>query len=67
MLLIGTDYIASGRWYFGNFHKIFLPNIGEDQKKVSPSESGAPGTMPYGKSAPGYCIMFIKRLHEGLR
>ena len=36
-------------------------------KTVLPSESGAPGTVPYGKSAPDYCITFIKRLHEGLR
>ena len=36
-------------------------------KKVLPSESGAPGTKPYGKSDPGYYISFIKKLHEGLR
>ena len=26
-----------------------------------------PGTVPYGKSGPGYCIAFIKRLDDGLR
>ena len=31
-------------------------------KKVLPFKSGAPGTAPYGKSAPGFCITFIKRL-----
>ena len=30
--------------------------------KVLPSERGSPGTEPYGKSGPGYCITFIKRL-----
>ena len=25
------------------------------------------GPVPYGKSSPGYCITFIKRLNEGLR
>ena len=29
-------------------------------------ERGATGTVPYVKSIPGYCITFIKRLHEGL-
>ena len=29
-------------------------------KKVLPSEHGASGTVPYGESGPGYCIMFIK-------
>ena len=37
------------------------------QKKVSPSKSEAPGTVPYGKFAPGNCTTFIKRLHESLR
>ena len=44
------------------FSNIFLPNIGEDQKKVLPSERGAPRTLPYGKSGPGYFVTFIKRL-----
>ena len=34
-------YIARGPWYFGDFCYIFLPNLGEDQEKVLPSESGA--------------------------
>ena len=36
------------------------------RKKVLPWESGAPGTVPYGKSGPGYYIAFTKRLLEGL-
>ena len=28
--------------------------------KVLPSERGAPGTVPHGKSGPGYRITFIK-------
>ena len=35
-------------------------------KIVLPSERDAPGTVPYGKSSPGYCIAFIKGLDEGL-
>ena len=33
MLLLGRIYIALGPWRFGDFRNIFLPNIGEDQKK----------------------------------
>ena len=33
MLLSGWIYIALGPWRFGDFVNIFLPNIGEDQKK----------------------------------
>ena len=36
-------------------------------KKVLPSERGATGTLPYGKSGLGYCITFIKKLDEDLR
>ena len=46
---------------------MFPSNIDEDQKKVLPSEHGALDIMPYGKSVPGYCIMLIKSLGEGLR
>ena len=35
-------------------------------KKVLLSERRAPCTVPYGKSIPGYYIMFKKRLEEGL-
>ena len=53
-------YIARGPWHFGDFRNIFLPNIGEDQKKKPyPSERRASGTRPYGKSGPGYRITFI--------
>ena len=50
----------------GDFRNIFLPSIGEDQKKVLLFEHGALDFVPYGKSGPGYCITFIKRLDEGL-
>ena len=33
MLLPGRIYIALGPWHLGYFRNIFLPNIGEDQKK----------------------------------
>ena len=34
MLLPGRIYIALGPWHFGNFCNVFLPIVGEDQKKV---------------------------------
>ena len=40
-VITGRIYIALGSWYFGDFRNIFLPNIGEDQKKVLPSERRA--------------------------
>ena len=54
MLLPGRIYFALGPWHFGDFRKIFLPNIGKDQKK-SYDFSAVPlaGTAPYhGKSGP---------------
>ena len=68
MLLTGPSriYIAQSPWHFEGFRKIFLRNIGEGQKKVSQFELGALGTVPYGKSALGYCIAFIARLDKGL-
>ena len=69
MILTGPSqiYIAQSPRHFKDFRKIILPNINEGQKKVLPFKHGAPGTLPYGKSAPGYCIMFTKNLHMGLR
>ena len=43
MLFPGQIYIARGPWYSMDFCNIFLPNIGEDQEKVLPSERGALG------------------------
>ena len=40
MLLPGRIYIALGRWHFGDFRNIFLPNIVEDQKKFYDFSSG---------------------------
>ena len=37
-----------------DFCNIFLPNTGKDQKNVLRSKRGAPGTVPYVKSDPGY-------------
>ena len=33
VLFPGRIFIALGPWHFEDFRKIFLPNIGEDQKK----------------------------------
>ena len=40
MLLPGRIYFVLGPWHFGNFRNIFLPNIGEDQKKSYNFSSG---------------------------
>ena len=58
--------IAWSPGHFEDFCNIFPPNVGKDQK-IYPSDRRAPGTVPYGKSGPGYCITFINRLDEGLR
>ena len=56
------NYVIARRpWHFRDFLNIFLPNAGE-AKKVVPSERGAPGTVPYGKSGPGNCITFMKKV-----
>ena len=58
MLFPGRIHIAGGPWHFGDF----LPHL----PKVSPSERGTFGTMPYSKSSPaGYCITFIKKVRCG--
>ena len=64
MLLPGRIYIALRPCQFGDFYKTFLPNIDEDQKKSYHLRAGPlAGTTPYyGKSGPGKCITFIKRL-----
>ena len=69
MLSPGRVDIALGRWHFGDFRNIFLPNIGEDQKTSYDFSAGPlAGTAPYyGKSGPDQCITFIKRLDVGLR
>ena len=40
MLLPGRIYIALGPRHFGDFRNIFLPNIGEVQKKSYDYSSG---------------------------
>ena len=40
MLLLGRIYFTLGPWHFGDFRNIFLPNIGEDQKKSYNFSSG---------------------------
>ena len=42
MLLAGRIYFPLGLWHFGDFRNIFLPNIGEDQKKSYDFRSGTP-------------------------
>ena len=44
MLLLGRIYIAHGPWHFGDFRKIFLPNIGEEKKSLTIWARG-PGTV----------------------
>ena len=61
MLFPGRIFIARGPWHFGDYRNIFLPNIGEDQKKVLPSERGAPGTVPRGKSAPCLSLHYVHK------
>ena len=41
MLLPGRIYFALRPWHFGDFCNIFLPNIGEDQKKSYDFSSGS--------------------------
>ena len=41
MLLPGRIYFVLGPWHFGDFRNIFLPNIGEDQKKSYDFSSGS--------------------------
>ena len=52
MLLPGWIYKALGLWHLGDFRKISLPNVGEDQKKSYGFSAGPlAGTAPYyGKS-----------------
>ena len=54
-----------GAWYFGDFCNIFLPNIDEDLINILTSERGAPGTVRYDKSGPGYCNMLTKKVSLG--
>ena len=67
MLLPGPDVHSASPWQFEDFRNIFLPNVGKGQKKALLFEHEAPGTVPYDKSGPGFCITFKKRLDEGLR
>ena len=66
MLLPAPDLHWVGPLVLWDFRNIFQPNTGEDQIKVL-SEHGAPGTLSYGKSIPGYCITFIKKIRWGLQ
>ena len=53
-VIAGRIYIALGSWHLGDFCEIFLPNIGEDQRKSYDLSAGLlVGTAPYyGKSSP---------------
>ena len=55
MLLLDRINIALSSWHLGDFRNIFLPNIGEDQKKSYDLSAGPQaGTASYyGKSGPG--------------
>ena len=39
-VIAGRIYFALGPWHFGDFRNIFLPNIGEEQKKFHDFNSG---------------------------
>ena len=69
MLLPSRIYIALGPWHFEDFCKIFLPNIGEDQKTTYDFNSGTlAGTASYyDRSGPDQYIRFTKRLDVILR
>ena len=62
MLLPGPDLHCAGPWHVEDFRRLSV-----DQNKVLPFERKAFGTMPYGKSRPGYCITFLKRLDKSPR
>ena len=49
----GPDLYCAGPLALWDYRNIFLPNIVEDQKKALPSDRGAPGTVPHGKSGFG--------------
>ena len=68
-VIAGTAFPLWGRWYFGDFRKIFLPNIDEDQKKSHHLGAGPLAVIVpyYGKSGSNYCITFIKSLDVGLK
>ena len=53
----------------GDFRNIFLPNTGEDQKKVLPTERRACGlcNRPMVNTAEVIALRSRKRLDEGLR
>ena len=69
MLFPEPDLHCPGLWHFGDFRNIFLPKIGEEQKKFYHlSAKPLAGIVPcYGKSGLSYCITFMKRLREGLK
>ena len=67
MLLPGQIYIALSPWDFGDFRNIFLPNIGEDQKKSYDLSAGPlAGTASYyGKSRPWLMYYVHKKARCG--
>ena len=59
-VIAGPDLHRAGLWHFGDFRKFFLPNIGEEKKKVSPSERADPAPRgAYRGRAP--CCIFSSR------
>ena len=67
MLLSGPGLDYAGPLLCWEFSQQLPAKHRQRPKKVLPTERGAPGTVPCGKSGPGYCITFIQRLDEGLR
>ena len=64
MLLPGPNLHCVGPLIFWKFLQNLLAKYKQRAKKLLPSESRAPGTLPYDKSATGYGIKFIKKLYE---
>ena len=65
MLLPGRTYIV-GDPGTSRIFATFFRQIQVKTKKSFPLQAQAPGTVPYGKYGPGYCITLIQTLDEGL-
>ena len=60
MLFPRRIYIGRSPWYSGDFCNIFLPNIGEDQENVLPSEHSALGLSHMVNPAPVIALQLLK-------
>ena len=61
MLLAGPDLHCAGPLALWEY-SLHLPGMYRRKpKNVLPSARGASGTVPYGKSGPGYCIVYVHK------